>query len=108
MRIASAIIMISPFMAAGAALFFGAYDLPPTQILEVLRTMSSGTNTPEAAIILDIRLPRIILAGLAGMAGMAGMALSAPAAKSPACRWFCQGLLFRPFSPPCSPWSSLW
>lgn len=68
MRIASAIIMISPLMAAGASLFFGAYDLSPHQIMEVLRTISSGTNTPEAAIVLDIRLPRIILAGLVGMA----------------------------------------
>ncbi|MDD2852383.1 MAG: iron ABC transporter permease [Desulfuromonadaceae bacterium] len=68
MRIKSAIIMSSPFMAAGMALFWGAYDLSPPQVLDVLRTMFSGANTPEAAIILDIRLPRIILAGMAGMA----------------------------------------
>lgn len=55
-------------MAASLAMLLGAYDMTPLQIIKVLLNAFSGVDTPEATIILEIRLPRIILAGLVGMA----------------------------------------
>jgi len=46
----------------------GAYGVTPVQVINILANALSGIDSPEAAIILDIRLPRIILAGLVGMA----------------------------------------
>lgn len=68
MKIKSIIILLSPFLAASIALFLGAYDMTPLQIVKILLNAFSGIDTPEAMIILEIRLPRIILAGLVGMA----------------------------------------
>lgn len=66
------IIVLSPFLAGWIALFLGAYDVSP---LMVLRIIGAGMlspfappATPEAAIILDIRMPRVLLAGLVGLA----------------------------------------
>ena len=68
MRTKSAIILFSPFFAAALALFLGAYGVTPIQVVKILANVFSGIDTPEASIVLDIRLPRIILAGLVGMA----------------------------------------
>lgn len=64
----SIIILLSPFVAASLALFLGAYGMTPVEIIKILFNAFSGIDTPEATIILEIRLPRIILAGLVGMA----------------------------------------
>ena len=64
----SGVVFISPLLAAFAALFLGAYGVTPLQVLHILANAFSGIDSPEAAIVLDIRLPRIILAGLVGMA----------------------------------------
>ena len=68
MRTKTIIILLSPFLAAGLALFMGAYGIAPLQVLKILSNPFSGLESPESTIILDIRLPRIILAGLVGMA----------------------------------------
>ncbi|MDD2335072.1 MAG: iron ABC transporter permease [Geobacteraceae bacterium] len=67
MRTKTLLIFAAPFLAGLLALFIGAYGIAPLQVLAALRDGLSGIDTPEAAIILDIRLPRIVLAGLAGL-----------------------------------------
>jgi len=66
------LILISPFLASGIALFVGAFNVSPVMVLKILFNgivQSSGlSDIPEKAIILDIRLPRVILAGLVGIA----------------------------------------
>lgn len=59
---------MSPLLAAFIALFLGAYGVTPPQVIKILANALNGVDTPEAVIVLDIRLPRIILAGLVGMA----------------------------------------
>jgi len=65
-------IVVSPFIAGWFALFIGAYHVEPFIVLKVLASMLfpfiGNPDTQEMAIILDIRLPRIILAGLVGIA----------------------------------------
>lgn len=61
------LIMLSPLLAACIALFLGAYGVTPLQVVQILANAVSGIDSPESAIVLDIRLPRIILAGLVGM-----------------------------------------
>jgi iron complex transport system permease protein len=67
-RLLTVSIIASPLLAACLALFLGAYGVTPLQVLTILANAFSGIDSPEAAIVLDIRLPRIILAGLVGMA----------------------------------------
>ena len=66
-RLLSSFVFISPLLAAFVALFLGAYGVTPLQVLHIMANAFSGIDSPEAAIVLDIRLPRIILAGLVGM-----------------------------------------
>jgi iron complex transport system permease protein len=68
LRTKTIIILLSPFLAASLALFIGAYGIAPLKVLEIVSNAFSGVESPEATIILDIRLPRIVLAGLVGMA----------------------------------------
>lgn len=54
------------------ALFIGAYDIDAVIILKIIGSKIypylGELNTQEKAIILDIRFPRVILAGLVGLA----------------------------------------
>jgi iron complex transport system permease protein len=68
LRSKSLIILISPLLAAVIALFLGAYGVTPLRIMNIMANAMNGIDSPEAAIILDIRLPRIILAGMVGTA----------------------------------------
>jgi len=68
LRTKTILIIAAPFLAAFFSLFLGAYGMAPVQVLAALRDGLAGIDSPETAIILDIRLPRIVLAGLAGMA----------------------------------------
>ena len=65
-------ILITPFIAGWLALFIGAFNVSPVMVLKILLNdiIQSPylSNIPERAIILDIRLPRVILAGLVGIA----------------------------------------
>ena len=68
-----AFIFLSPLLAGWIALFLGVYDISPLMVLKVLSGLltqfwQGHADIPEAAIILDIRLPRVILAGLVGCA----------------------------------------
>jgi iron complex transport system permease protein len=65
-------ILLSPLLAGWLALFVGAYDISPIDTLGLLvREIVPFLQNPdsaERAIIIDIRLPRILLAGLVGVA----------------------------------------
>lgn len=61
------LIIMSPLLVACVALFLGAYGVTPVEVIRILANAFSGVDSPEAAIVLDIRLPRIILTGLVGM-----------------------------------------
>lgn len=67
-RLRRTIILLSPIAAAGVALFLGAYGVTPLTVIGILADVPGSIDSPEAAIVLDIRMPRIILAGLVGMA----------------------------------------
>ena len=65
-------IMITPLLCGWAALFIGAYDISALAVLKLifqsLFSPSSVADSPEKAILFDIRLPRVILAGIVGVA----------------------------------------
>jgi len=64
------IILISPIFIGWLALFLGAYGVTPFMVLKILLNETLHIfeigDIPEKAIIIDIRLPRVILAGLVG------------------------------------------
>jgi iron complex transport system permease protein len=66
------LILVSPLIAGWIALFVGAFHVSPLEVLKFLfQGMLPGMSlpdTPEKAIILDIRLPRVVLAALVGSA----------------------------------------
>ena len=66
------LILISPFIFGWVALLVGAYGISPWMVLKILLDgllhPAGSVDIPERAIVLDIRLPRIILAGLVGAA----------------------------------------
>lgn len=68
----TAAIALAPFIAAWAALFIGAYNLTPLAVVKALAeglSLAGGAlDSPEQAIVWDIRLPRVLLAGLVGIA----------------------------------------
>lgn len=58
---------------AGLALFLGSYDVSPVMVLKIIAGALAPfspnlPDMPERSIIMDIRLPRVILAGLVGIA----------------------------------------
>ncbi|MFB3925826.1 MAG: FecCD family ABC transporter permease [Syntrophales bacterium] len=70
-RILSLFILSAPFLVGWAALFVGAYGIAPLDILRFFYEAlfdPSAPDVPEKAILLDIRLPRVVLAGLVGVA----------------------------------------
>lgn len=75
----SVFILLSPLLVGWLALFIGAYGIAPLDILRFFFEGVFGTSTPdtpEKAILLDIRLPRVALAGLVGIAlGGSGVTL---------------------------------
>jgi len=66
------LILLSPFIAGWLALFVGTYSISPVVVLKSLfggiSTLPGLGDLPEKAIILNIRLPRVVLAGLIGVA----------------------------------------
>ncbi len=66
------LILISPLVTAWIALFIGAFHVSPISVLNILMKAvvqwPGVPDSPEKAIILDIRLPRVVLAGLVGVA----------------------------------------
>lgn len=70
-KIVILLIVIAPLLCGWAALFIGAYGIPPLKIISFIFEgffVPSSFDSPEKAILLDIRLPRVILAGLVGIA----------------------------------------
>jgi len=65
------VILASPFLVAWLSLFLGAYGVSPSGVLRALAgSLVPGlgwAHSAESSIVLDIRLPRVILAGLVGM-----------------------------------------
>jgi iron complex transport system permease protein len=78
-KIIALLIVIAPLLCGWAALFIGAYGIPPIKILTFIFEAifdPSALDSAEKAILFDIRLPRIILAGLVGIAlGGSGVTL---------------------------------
>lgn len=73
-------IALSPFGIGLWAMFLGAYDVSPLLVIKCLinevMPLPGIAELSERAIILDIRLPRVILAGLVGVAlGGSGVTL---------------------------------
>lgn len=66
------LIFISPFLIGWIAIFIGAYGVSPIMVLKILFNelvpIFGMADIPEKAIVIDIRLPRVILAGLVGIA----------------------------------------
>ncbi|GLI53632.1 FecCD family ABC transporter permease [Thermodesulfovibrio yellowstonii] len=64
------LIFLSPLFIAWVSLFLGAYGVTPTMVIKILLNETLHIfdigDIPERAIIIDIRLPRVILAGLVG------------------------------------------
>ena len=65
-------ILAAPLLIAWLSLFLGAYGVSPWLVLKIIAgTLLHGLDPgdiAEKSIVLDIRLPRVILAGLVGMA----------------------------------------
>lgn len=66
------VILISPLIAGWIALFIGAFPVSPASVLKILCgeliPLGALSDGPQKAIVLDIRLPRVILAGFVGVA----------------------------------------
>lgn len=69
------LIILSPFVVGGLSLFIGTYEVPPLTVLRILLQWIVNPDAlgdiPEKAIVLDIRLPRILMAATVG-ASLAG------------------------------------
>lgn len=71
-------ILISPFLVALPAFFCGALGLSVADTLGHLSGWLQGEHSRASLVLIDIRLPRIILAGLVGMAlALSGASLQA-------------------------------
>ncbi|WP_445894746.1 FecCD family ABC transporter permease [Desulfosoma sp.] len=66
------VLLFSPFLVAWVSIFFGAYAMTPVTVLKVILnhfvSIDHYGDIPERAIIVDVRLPRVILAGVVGAA----------------------------------------
>jgi len=64
------IILISPLIVGWISLFLGAYGITPWMVLKILLNETLHIfdlgDIPEKVIVIDIRLPRVILAGIVG------------------------------------------
>lgn len=78
-KMTAALILASPLALGLVALFIGAYGIEPLNIVTYLFGAIFDPTAPDSAdkaILFDIRMPRIILAGLVGIAlGGSGAAL---------------------------------
>lgn len=67
------LIAVSPLGIGAVALFWGAYSVQPWLVAQILAAKvlgggMVGADLPELSIVWNIRLPRIVLAGLVGTA----------------------------------------
>jgi iron complex transport system permease protein len=87
-------LMASPLLAAFLALQVGAYAVPWTDLWSVVFWSSGTTAVPEhlRAIILNVRLPRIVLAMLVGLALSASGATLQAVFRNPLVDAFIMGL----------------
>ncbi len=69
------ILFVSPLIISGVSLFLGPYKITPVMTIKIFLNETFHIfdlkDIPEKAIIMDIRLPRILLAGVVG-AGLSG------------------------------------
>ncbi len=63
-------LVFSPLIIGLIALFMGAYKISPLEVIKIILNeffhIFSIKNPTERAIVLDIRLPRVLLAGIVG------------------------------------------
>lgn len=66
------IILLSPFITAWVALFVGGYEIEQAMVAKILLNelfhIDDLKDMPDRVIVVDIRLPRVLLAGLVGLA----------------------------------------
>lgn len=71
-RLLHFLIVLSPLLMGWCAVFMGAYHISPLMVIKCLINevipLAGMADLPERSIILDIRLPRVVLAGLVGVA----------------------------------------
>ncbi|MCD6489305.1 MAG: iron ABC transporter permease [Thermodesulfobacterium sp.] len=64
------IFLISPLIVSWVSLFLGAYEINPIIVIKIFLNeifhIFDLKDIPEKAILMDIRLPRVLLAGLVG------------------------------------------
>jgi len=64
------ILFISPLIVSWISLFLGAYKINPIMVIKVFLNEAfhifNLKDIPEKAILIDIRLPRVLLAGIVG------------------------------------------
>ena len=64
------ILFISPLIVSWGSLFLGAYEINPIIVIKVFLNeifhIFNLKDIPEKAILMDIRLPRVLLAGIVG------------------------------------------
>ncbi|MBW1975855.1 MAG: iron ABC transporter permease [Deltaproteobacteria bacterium] len=63
-------IILSPFFIGWIALFLGTYGITPSMVIKIILNETvhifNVGDVPEKTIVIDIRLPRVVLAGLVG------------------------------------------
>ena len=66
------LIAVSPLVVGCVAVFIGTYGVSPLLVIKSLISqvipLHGITDLPECAIVLDIRVPRVLLAGIVGIA----------------------------------------
>lgn len=71
-RLLHFLIVLSPLLMGWCAVFMGACQISPLMVIKCLINevipLAGMAELPERSIILDIRLPRVVLAGLVGVA----------------------------------------
>jgi len=61
------LVVLSPILLGLASLFFGPYPIDPARVISLILNPALD-YTPERVIVMDIRLPRLFLAGISGAA----------------------------------------
>ncbi|WP_448384398.1 FecCD family ABC transporter permease [Desulfosoma sp.] len=66
------ILVVSPLLVGWISVFFGAYGMTPAVVVKVILNdlfhIFHLGDIPEKTIVIDVRLPRVVLAGLVGAA----------------------------------------
>jgi len=67
-KLVYSIVLVSPIPAFLLSMLVGSYDLSIAEVLDAVFARITGRSADSSLVVLDIRMPRIIAAGLCGMA----------------------------------------